>query len=503
MIIELHCHTREHSKCSNADAAELLRFAYRAKAQGLVLTDHEYLWSEEEIGELKSRSGMQEQFLVLSGQEVRTRDWGDVLVYGAAESIERGVSLDEVRRRWPEAAIVWAHPYRKGREPADHELLDDRLDGIEIFSSNHSASESSRALKDWHRLRFTAISGTDAHNKTSVGAYPTVFDHPIKDAKELASEIKAGRCRPYFKQQPEGGTSRTEVVAISIGREESDKRQDLIIKTYQDREAWKEGKRSHDIMKAISDCMGSERFRTPKPYGSSEEGYVIVEERLSGATLFESIVSSTGEHAEKILRLTAQWLARLHNCKLRITPVNEFIEIEPERLNWYLSGMREHDHKHLERAQDVLDHVLEKEKAIYRDRQGMLVQGHGDFHPKNIFTEEDENGLYLGAIDFDSSYVLPPAFDVGTFLAQFMNQFYHEPEVEERISNEVFLEAYMRHADEPGEDFISQVNLFKARCCLSIIYYLVKVGLGDSENFWHVLVEAERSLSHSEYREIG
>ena len=45
-----------------------------------------------------------------------------------------------------------------------------------------------------------------------------------------------------------------------------------------------------------------------------------------------------------------------------------------------------------------------------------------DFHPKNIFlgqdNQENRDTLFIAAIDFESSLVLPRAFDVGCFLAQ-------------------------------------------------------------------------------------
>jgi hypothetical protein len=37
--------------------------------------------------------------------------------------------------------------------------------------------------------------------------------------------------------------------------------------------------------------------------------------------------------------------------------------------------------------------------------------------------------------------------------------------------------------------------VFNTHTALSIIYYLVKVGLGDSEDLWRVMVSAERSLT--------
>jgi len=39
------------------------------------------------------------------------------------------------------------------------------------------------------------------------------------------------------------------------------------------------------------------------------------------------------------------------------------------------------------------------------------------------------------------------------------------------------------------------VELFRARANLSIASFLIRVGMGDSEDLWRVLVEAEQSLS--------
>jgi hypothetical protein len=45
-------------------------------------------------------------------------------------------------------------------------------------------------------------------------------------------------------------------------------------------------------------------------------------------------------------------------------------------------------------------------------------------------------------------------------------------------------------------DFLRQTELFRARTNLSIAAYLIKVGLGESDNVWRVLVEAERALTN-------
>ena len=109
-------------------------------------------------------------------------------------------------------------------------------------------------------------------------------------------------------------------------------------------------------------------------------------------------------------------------------------------------------------------------------------------------THDPEN-CFIAAIDFDSSYCMPRAFDVGTFLIQFRNQFFGRDDVLAKTNANVFLQEYLRKASEVEEDFLSQVDLFKARTTLSICYFLIKVGLGNSDNLWRVLVEAENSLA--------
>jgi hypothetical protein len=148
-------------------------------------------------------------------------------------------------------------------------------------------------------------------------------------------------------------------------------------------------------------------------------------------------------------------------------------------------------------VREIKDQVLQREIALIRARPEILVQGHGDFHPRNIFLGRDkpDGGEYITAIDFGSSYQSPRAFDVGTFLAQYVSMFLHHRQVQRNAPPLVFLRTYLDQTQDLEEDFMAQVDLYRARTCLSILYYLAKLRMGDSEDFWRVLVEAERSLA--------
>jgi aminoglycoside phosphotransferase (APT) family kinase protein len=500
MLMEMHAHTAEHSRCSSVPATELVRQVCAKGLQGIVFTDHHYLWSDSEILVVRRAAAVPDHFLILSGQEVTTPEIGDVIVYGAGMPFPRGTSLEEIRERCPKAALIWAHPYRNGRRPDDASLLLPLLDGVEIFSSNHSMLENSRALRDWHRLRFTAIGGTDTHGNGYAGLYPTLFDHPVACISELAGEIRNGRCRPFLKEIPRSGAENL-VTEVTIGTKGLDEvRERIIIRNISSRHKWNEADRAFHIAESLARLGFSiGPYRVPLPIDQDHDSMTLIEQGIRGKTLYDKLLSATTKDGLLYMHMAASWLARLHSYRLTLTPAEEFLEREPERLGNYLRRFTAIGHPHARRAEEILTAIQEEETRRYAGAPESLVQGHGDFHPKNILigqdSQENRDTLFVAAIDFESSLRLPPAFDVGCFLAQFRNQFFPHPDIIRDFHEEVFLDAYVEVSGNSGDDFRKQVELFRARANMSIAAYLIKLGLGDSPDLWRVLLEAEKSLT--------
>lgn len=501
VLVEMHCHTSEYSSCSGVAAVDLVRQVAAKNLQGIVLTDHHHLWDPSELADVRRRAEVPDHFVILTGQEVTTPELGDVLVYGADATIDRGTPLAEIRRRYPAAALVWAHPYRRGKRPAPEQLCHPLLDGVEIFNSNHTVRENSQGLQDWHRERFTAIAGTDTHGENYAGLYPTQFDHAVKTIAALAAEIRHGRCRPFLKEIPRSGAN-SQVIEVTIGTKGADEvRERLIIKEIGTRHKWRSAERAFRIMgEIVGHGFDAGRFRVPRPIDEDDASMTLIEQGLRGKSLFDKLLAAEPEDGREYLSLAAGWLARLHNCRLRITPSDEFLVREDERLARYLERFTAIEHRHTRKVREILAAVAAEERRVVAEGSGYMVQGHGDFHPKNVFVGQDvmenRSTLFVAAIDFESSYVLPRAFDVGCFLAQFRNQFYRHGEIANAYPDELFLDAYLRDSDQVEPDFLRQVELFRARTNMSIAAYLVKVGLGDSEDLWRVIVEAERSISN-------
>lgn len=368
---------------------------------------------------------------------------------------------------------------------------------MEIFNTNHSHCENIRGLRDWHRHRFTAIGGTDTHAVSYTGTFPTLFDHPVATVEELAAEVRHGRCRPFFSEIPrEGRNIRVTELLLGANRAAQEK---IIVKEPEPAK-WEPADRAFHIQEElVRHGFEAGPFRVPRPLSRDAASRTLVEEGIRRQNLHEILLRADAETARHPLQLTARWLARLHGCGLRITPPGEFPQIERQRLGMFLAAFTSIDHRFTRRAREILNRILELEIGRFSGRPEQLVRGHGDFNPKNALIgrgdPEEPATTFVAAIDFDESFCLPPAFDVGTFLAQFHSQFTRQDESLRKASEETFLSAYLRSAGDQGPDFHAEVELFRARTNMYIAYYLIKVGRGESESLWRVLVGADQSLA--------
>jgi predicted metal-dependent phosphoesterase TrpH len=195
MKFDLHMHTSRHSPDSFIAPLELVRRAAEVGLDGVVITEHDYLWPEEELRELcEAAPGL----VVLSGVEVTGRD-GDLLVYGVTDpfSLRRGTPwVDLCREAHRQGGVaVAAHPYRWGQR-FDRVLLERRpeLDGIEAMTNNMDAELRRRAagiLRDYPHL--AGLGSSDSHEVDVVGVCFTEFDADIQSNADLVAAIRSHR----------------------------------------------------------------------------------------------------------------------------------------------------------------------------------------------------------------------------------------------------------------------------------------------------------------------
>lgn len=204
---DLHIHTSRHSSCSRISPEEILSEAREMGLDGIALTEHFYLWTPEEIQELKIRVGCPE-FPVLAGCEISTQSkgqaTGDVLVFGVTEIPHRPCALDEIclTAHKQGGLVIAAHPFaqRVGMGKNIHSTM---FDCIESANYRYRNLRDTIRLEDFcHDMGIPSIASSDAHDMGEIGRYCVQLDELVLTAQDLVRVIREGRCRPCLKPPP-------------------------------------------------------------------------------------------------------------------------------------------------------------------------------------------------------------------------------------------------------------------------------------------------------------
>ncbi len=207
--IDLHLHTLRHSPCSTIEPDRLIKQAVKVGLDGLVITEHQYQWSEAELAELADKANAP-GFLLLAGFEYTSRQ-GDILMYGLRPAEANGFvsgwppsqAIRMARERG--AVCIAAHPTRAGMG-FDEAILSLPLDAIEVQSVNLRPHEQRLAMTLAAQVGKPAIAASDAHQLHDVGRYVTEFDDPIRSMADLQEALRRGRFRPGDRATARTGT---------------------------------------------------------------------------------------------------------------------------------------------------------------------------------------------------------------------------------------------------------------------------------------------------------
>lgn len=202
LIVDLHCHTQEKSYDGKIPAAQTVRRLMQLGFAGVVFTDHNNVWSDSELQALRTECNAPEDFLLLSGQEVRTAVGelmcGDVLVYGPTESIPDGTQITEVLALAKESGgfCIAAHPgvsmIGMGERIGDFPLL-----AAEVWNGRYGGKIAAESQKLCNAIGLIGVGGSDSHREIEVGGGGTVFPTLPKTLNQVAELIGAGETSIY------------------------------------------------------------------------------------------------------------------------------------------------------------------------------------------------------------------------------------------------------------------------------------------------------------------
>lgn len=211
--VETHLHTCHVSKCAHLDAATLAQAYKAAGYAAVVVTDHYnritfdflnvnlYDGSDKLTPFLEGYRRMKAEgakigLQVFRGAEVRFDEcdndyllygWFDDLLADPASVFAMGIAEFSKRARSAGAALIQAHPYRKGCTPA----IASYLDGVEVRNLNpRHDSHNDRAQEYAGSFGLIATCGSDCHESTDIGLGGILVDSMPVDEINLARVFK-------------------------------------------------------------------------------------------------------------------------------------------------------------------------------------------------------------------------------------------------------------------------------------------------------------------------
>jgi predicted metal-dependent phosphoesterase TrpH len=196
-----HLHTSRHSPDSIISPPVLIECARAAGLDGVVITEHDYQWTPDELADLAARA---EGLKVFAGAEVSAIE-GHFLVYGLPDlelapcGIGLGNLLEVVRRH--DAAIVAAHPFRWGQDfaalVAEHGPA---FDALELVSNNVTRETRQKTAELLRAHPMGATGSSDGHEPEVIGCYYTEFPGTIETLSDFIAALRHGEGRPRHRR---------------------------------------------------------------------------------------------------------------------------------------------------------------------------------------------------------------------------------------------------------------------------------------------------------------
>ncbi len=231
-IVDLHVHTTIGASDSQLHPEDLAGVAASIGLSGFTLTEHDRVWERHVLERYRAAHP---ELVAVAAMEVST-DLGHILTYGLPHYVSGIRRAAELRRVADQcgAFLVAAHPFRHWYDPVMHrragkeppEMVAERLaelpvfrlvDGVEVLNGANTERENRIALEVALHLGKPGTGGSDAHSKSGIGIFTTVFEHRVDTLADLVAELHAGRfhaarglpegtLRPFtLDEEPSGG----------------------------------------------------------------------------------------------------------------------------------------------------------------------------------------------------------------------------------------------------------------------------------------------------------
>ncbi len=193
MKVELHCHTNRYSACAGHSPQQAMGDLIAQGYEAVYLTEHNAVWSEEEIAELQEQFP---QIRIFPGVEWSPLFYGrhEVLVLGTSDPAVLSIQNDDALLVWARqqgCLAVLAHPFRRegGNDMLSAGL---RPDAMEYQTCNVTGNAAENARKVAGELGVALVNAGDLHVASMIGHVWLETNGPVEQANDIRRIVLAG-----------------------------------------------------------------------------------------------------------------------------------------------------------------------------------------------------------------------------------------------------------------------------------------------------------------------
>lgn len=195
--IDLHVHTSKGSPCAESHhPLTLPDTMVKFDLQGIVITEHNTLWTQKEIAGLNA--GLVNR-KIYRGMEISSGNHHFILIgIDSTEKLVAGIGPDALMEvvNNQGGVVILAHPYLVCN--GDNVIhFSPGFTAVEVMSTVTRPKDMVKAIDLCSQNNLMPVAGSDAHCSEKVGDFYTVFPHLPGDEKELAEMIRSGKGSPH------------------------------------------------------------------------------------------------------------------------------------------------------------------------------------------------------------------------------------------------------------------------------------------------------------------
>jgi len=201
-------------------------------------------------------------------------------------------------------------------------------------------------------------------------------------------------------------------------------------------------------------------YRIPRPIDEDAGSMTLIEESLRGKSLYDRLRVDHVKEGREWIVMAARWLAKLHGCRLRLTPSDEFITKEERRLSRYLERFTGIRHQVQRPGRGNSRHYREEELRLAKEESGTFVQV-TRLPPEKTFSSA-RSAPVRGTWRPSTSRVPPSCPSLSTWDVSWRNSApaHGFTEIRSAYPDDLFLDAYTEAVGGLPDGFVRQVELF-------------------------------------------